>query len=60
MAKNFSKLAGSMPLPIAPRNSPFGPVSLRARTVVQAPVTRLCTGSTSNAGECGSDLKVLK
>ena len=25
VAKNFSKLAGSMPRPMAPMNSPFGP-----------------------------------
>ncbi len=48
-----------MPRLMDPRNSPFGPVSLRARMVVQAPVTRLCTGSTTSFGEFGSDLKVL-
>src|SRR5258708_39238834 len=49
-----------MPLPTAPRNSPFGPVTLRAITVVQAPVMRLCTGSTSSSGDRGSVLKALK
>jgi len=36
---------------MAPKNSPFGPVTLRARTVVHWPVMRLCTGSTSNSCE---------
>ena len=49
-----------MPLPMTPRNSPFGAVTLRAITVVQTPVMRLWTGSISIAGDCGSDLKVLK
>ncbi len=49
-----------MPLPLVPRNSPFGPVILRARTVVQRPVIRLYTGSTKSDGDRGSDLKVLK
>src|SRR5215216_3119741 len=58
-AKNFSKRAGSIPLLMEPSSSPFGPVSLRARIAVQAPVTRLYTGSTRRDGEFGSDLKVL-
>src|SRR5215468_11914432 len=60
VAKNFSNLADSMPRPIAPMNSPFAPVTLRAITVVQTPVMRLYTGSISMDDACGSDLKLLK
>ena len=49
-----------MPLPTAPRNSPFGPVILRAITVVQWPVIRLYTGSINMSGDRGSDLNTLK
>ena len=59
MRKPF-EIDGLDAAPITPRNSPFGPVTLRAITVVQSPVIRLKTGSTTMAGECGSDLKVLK
>ena len=49
-----------MPRPMAPMNSPFTPVTLRAITVVQTPVMRLNTGSITTDGAFGSDLKTLK
>ncbi len=59
-AKKFSKFAGSIRLPITPRKTPFGPLSLWARTVVQPPVKRLRTGSVTAVVDCGFDLKTLK
>ena len=59
-AKNSSKLTGSIRLPNTPRKTPFGPLSLWARTVVHPPVNMLRTGSTITAVDCGFDLKALK
>src|ERR1700689_1664035 len=56
--KKFSNFVGAIAREITPRNSPFGPMTLRAITVLQPPEKRLRTSSTCWGS--GPDFKGIK
>src|SRR5580704_9278506 len=60
LAKNRSMVCSSMAAVARPKNSPFGPETLRAIWTTQVPVARLGIGLLTKEVSRGSDLSAMK